>query len=264
MYLLEHVGMSLFNVLLLWTASWVGGAMLSNRLGAWAEKFGQRPVLVLCTLFKSMNMIALFCCPRDPQAAFWMLMPVFMFDAFLNAGVLIATNGFLLKNSPAENRTMFIAAGTAFAGMAGGATSVLAGALLASSDAWSWEWHGFRMVNFHVMFAVSIVLRVTAIAVAVRIHEPSSAGARRLAKQVLEELAAAAWFVPRRVVMLGSGRWAASDAIEPLAGDAPVIEAVEGEAFGSMTTAAPVVRSLSVPVSAGKSAEPPVRDRKAA
>ena len=52
MYLLEHVGMDLFHVLLLWTISWVGGALLSNQLGQWAERFGQRPVLVLCTAFK--------------------------------------------------------------------------------------------------------------------------------------------------------------------------------------------------------------------
>ncbi len=235
MYLLEHVGMSLFDVLLLWTVSWVGGAALSNRLGAWAEKFGQRPVLVLCTVFKSINMIALLCCPRDPQAAFWLLMPVFMVDAFLNAGVLIATNGFLLKNSPAENRTMFIAAGTAFAGMAGGATSVLAGALLAASDAWSWEWHGFQVVNFHVMFAISIVLRLAAIAIAVRIHEPSSAGARHVAKEVVAELAAAAWFGPRLVAMLGYGHQAASEAfaseaIQPIASELPQSETHDRQA----------------------------------
>lgn len=191
MYLLEHVGMRLFDVLLLWTISWVGGALLSNRLGLWAECFGQRPMLILCTMFKSLNMFALLFCPRDPQLAFWLLVPVFMIDALLNAGVLIATNGFLLKNSPAENRTMFIAAGTAFAGMAGGATSVLAGALLAASDGWSCDWLGLHWVNFHVLFAVSISLRLAAIALARRIHEPASTATREAARHIALELASA-------------------------------------------------------------------------
>jgi MFS family permease len=185
MYLLQHVGMDLFHVLLLWTVAWVGGALLSNRLGSWAERFGQRPVLVLCTAFKSANMIALLCCPTNPQIAFWLLLPVFMVDAFLNAGILIATNGFLLKNSPSENRTMFIAAGTAFAGMAGGATSILAGALLAASDGWSLAWQGLHLVNFHVLFAVSIALRLAGIGVALGIREPSSTGARHVAKELV-------------------------------------------------------------------------------
>lgn len=69
MYLLEHVGMDLFHVLMLWTL-WVGGALLSNHLGQLAERFGQRPVLILCTAFKSINMIGLLLCPADPTIAF--------------------------------------------------------------------------------------------------------------------------------------------------------------------------------------------------
>ena len=41
MYLLEHVGMDLFHVLLLWTISWVGGAVLSQ--SAWAMGRTLRP-----------------------------------------------------------------------------------------------------------------------------------------------------------------------------------------------------------------------------
>ena len=73
-------------------------------------------------------MIGLLVCPADPTIAFWLLAPIFMIDAFLNAGITIANNGFMIKNSPRENRTMFIAAGTGFAGMVGGVASIAAGA----------------------------------------------------------------------------------------------------------------------------------------
>ncbi len=155
MYLLEHVGMDLFRVLLLWTVSWVGGALLSNQLGQYADRFGQRPVLILCTAFKSINMIGLLLCPANPTIAFFVLAPIFMIDAFLNAGITIATNGFMIKNSPRESRTMFIAAGTGFAGIVGGAASILAGLLIAASSDWSWTLGGTMYVNFHVLFAVS-------------------------------------------------------------------------------------------------------------
>lgn len=185
MYLLEHVGMDLFRVLMLWTLSWVGGALLSNHLGQLAERFGQRPVLILCTAFKSINMIGLLLCPADPTIAFWVLAPIFMIDAFLNAGIAIANNGFMIKNSPRESRTMFIAAGTGFAGVVGGVASIVAGAVIAQSMDWNWTFRGTSYVNFHVLFAASMVLRLVSAALATFIREPSSATATAVATEVL-------------------------------------------------------------------------------
>ncbi|MGH7128311.1 MAG: MFS transporter, partial [Planctomycetaceae bacterium] len=183
-YLLEHVHMDVYHLLLLWTFSWAGGAMFSGRLGQLAERFGNRPVLVLCTAFKSTNVIALLLVPRDPTIAFWILIPVFMIDALLNAGIAIANNGFMIKNSPAENRTMFIAAGTAAAGMAGGVTSVVAGAALWAASDWSVTWGGTLVSNFHVIFAISLVLRLAAAVLARRVREPAAHDAVQIVVQL--------------------------------------------------------------------------------
>ena len=127
LYLLEEVNMDLFRVLLLWTISWVGGAMFSRTLGYWADRYGTRPVLVICVASKSANMLALLLTPHNPDIAFWVLAPFFMLDAAQNAGILIANNGFMIKHSPTENRTMYIAATQALAGIVGGVTSIAAG-----------------------------------------------------------------------------------------------------------------------------------------
>ena len=113
MYLLEHVGMTIDRVLLLWALSWVGGAMLSRRFGHIAENYGHRPLLILCTMLKALNMGAMLVTPRDPDLAFWLLVPILAMDAQLNAGINIANQGYMLKYSPRENRTTFLAAGTA-------------------------------------------------------------------------------------------------------------------------------------------------------
>lgn len=176
-YLLDVVGMDLFQVLALWAWSWVGGATCSRLLGRLAEECGNRPVLVLCTICKPLNMAALLLAPPEPVAAFWILTPVFMFDAALNAGFAIATNGFLLKYSPTENRTMYIAAGTAVAGLVGGITSVAAGGSLMAMGSWSVSALGGVWVGYHVLFAISFVLRVLAVRNARRIHEPGSRSA---------------------------------------------------------------------------------------
>ncbi len=159
-YLLQKGGMGADRLLLLWAASWVGGAVLSQRLGRLVETYGNRPVMNLCTTFKSANIVALLFMPADPTLAFWLLVPVFMFDALLNAGMAIAQNGFLLKNSPAGNRTMFVAAGTALAGIVGGITSIVTGAAIAMSDGWTMQVGSDVWGPYEVAFAVSIALRI--------------------------------------------------------------------------------------------------------
>jgi MFS family permease len=180
LYLLEVVNMDLFRVIMLWGVFWIGGAVLSPRLGQWIDRFGQRPVLILCVAFKSSNMLALLFCPRDPMAAFWMLAPVFALDAFLNAGIAIANNGFLIKNSPREDRTMFVAAGTAYAGLVGGVTSIAAGGALALTHGMTIQWRGVVLNNYQILFVASILLRIAAVVLAVKVLEPSSTGTREV------------------------------------------------------------------------------------
>lgn len=185
LYLLEEVGMSLNQVLLLWTCSWVGGAMFSHTLGRWSDRYGARPVLVLCVAFKSLNMIALLLIPPEPTLAFWTLAPIFMIDQVLNAGILIANNGFMLKHSPAQNRTMYIAASTALAGMVGGVTSIGAGWLMCGMAGQRWELFGHPWGHFHVMFASSILLRWIATIWVQQIREPNAIPVKHVMGEIL-------------------------------------------------------------------------------
>ena len=164
--------MSLFQVLLLWTCSWIGGAISSRWLGHAAEHYGNRPVLILCVALKSLLMASLLVCPRSPTLALCLLAPVFMFDMALNTGIVIANNGYLLKHSPVANRTMFIAAGTAVAGLVGGVTSIACGAWLRYLGDWSLPFVVRPVNGFHILFAVSIALRFVAMLLVTRIQEP--------------------------------------------------------------------------------------------
>lgn len=185
LYLLAHIGMSLFQVLMLWACSWVGGALFAVRLGRLVDELGNRPVIVAATAFKSTNMIALLFLPADPAFAFWILIPVFMFDAVLNAAIAIASNGFLLKNSPAENRSMYIAAGTAIAGLVGGITSIVAGGMLSLIGERPVVMAGFTLNGFQTLFAASLVLRWVSVFFAARVHEPAGESAVQTVVQLV-------------------------------------------------------------------------------
>ncbi|MBS0204649.1 MAG: MFS transporter [Planctomycetes bacterium] len=186
LYLMEVVGMDLFRVLLLWTISWVGGAMFSRTLGRWADHYGSRPVLVVCVASKSANMLALLFVPHNPVLAFWILAPIFMLDAAQNAGILIANNGFMIKHSPSENRTMYIAATQAVAGIVGGVTSIAAGWVMTQLAGRMLQIGSWTMGHFQMMFAASILLRWLALILVQTVREPKSHRTMTLVLDVLE------------------------------------------------------------------------------
>lgn len=174
LYLLQYVGMSLFQVLILWTFSWLGGALSSKWLGHLAEHYGNRPVLILCTAVKPINMATLLMTPQNPTFGLLWLAPLFMIDMALNTGIAIANNGFLMKHSPAANRTMFIAAGTAVAGLVGFVTSVIAGAWLSWMGDWSVMLGDWKFTAFHVLFTISLCLRFVSAGLVNMIKEPET------------------------------------------------------------------------------------------
>src|SRR5690606_22546061 len=96
-----------------------------------------------------------------------------------------AQNSFLMKQSPKVNRTMFIAAGTAYAGFTGGLASIVAGLPIRFSKGWYREFLGTQVINYHVLFAVSTVLRLTAAVLALRVRETASLGTRHVLAEVV-------------------------------------------------------------------------------
>jgi MFS family permease len=187
LYLLQHIGMSLFQVLMLWSVSAIGGALTAASLGRFAERHGNKPLLTYCTLFKPLNMIVLLLAPRDPNMAFLFLAPAFMVDHALNIGIQIGQEGFLLKQSPSRNRAMFIASGMALAGLVGCVTSVGCGAVLSSLQGWTTDIAGFSMNGFHVLFWASGVMRFATVRLVSRIEEPTAADHRILAIQIIRQ-----------------------------------------------------------------------------
>ncbi|MGE0374768.1 MAG: MFS transporter, partial [Planctomycetaceae bacterium] len=215
LFLLDAVGLSIGQVLLLWTFSWLGGAVCSRWLGRLAEDYGNRPVLIACVWLKSTNMIGLLLTPRDPETAFLLLIPVFMFDAALNAGIVIATNGFLLKNSPAANRTMYIAAGTALAGLIGGVTSVIAGGVLAVLRSGVVSGYSDPAAGYHLLFAASLAMRLVSAVIVFRVREPAT----NLRLPTMSSLVGA---TPSRILRFPVGlyrNWNENEAAEALPAD---------------------------------------------
>jgi MFS family permease len=175
LYMLEYVGWSVAEINLLFGFHALGGTLFAARIGRWVDRVGCRPVIVLFTLLKSVVVIGIFL--MRPGYTILPLIPIFIFDNFLNTGIFVAQNNYMLKHSPRRGRPMYVAAVMATSGLVGGLAAMLSGRVLESVAHLGKEpavWLGLTWTHFHVVFAISIVFRWFAILVAWRIREPKA------------------------------------------------------------------------------------------
>ncbi len=171
-YLLKIIGMPRWQLCVLGSSMALGNAVVARSWGRIADKFGHRPVILLCVLFKSVVCITFLLV--TPRTAFPVLLVVLFFDSMLNCGRQIASNGYMLNMAPKKNRSMFVAAITALSGIAGGLAAILAGVFLTHTQSFSLTWLGRDWTHYHLLFLISAICRLLCIPLAAQIQEPRS------------------------------------------------------------------------------------------
>jgi MFS family permease len=169
-YALKGLGLPVATTTLIWCASGVGIALVSSTWGKMADRHGHRPILTICIGMKSIVVLVFLLV--TPTTALWLLPVTFFVDSFWNAGTMVASNGYMLKIAPQENRSMFIAAITGFAGICGGLGAMLGGLFLDLTSSFAWERFGRVWTHYHLLFLLSIGLRLGCIVLAYRVKEP--------------------------------------------------------------------------------------------
>lgn len=175
-YVLDVLALGLWRAMLIWCAAGAGNAVAAAFWGRIADRFGTRPVIVITTVGKPL--IAVVFLLVTPQVATVVLTVSFFFDAMLNAGLTVAANGYMFRHSPPENRSAFTAAITGLAGICGGLGAMAGGWFLHAFEGWSLQAFSRTWTNYHLLFAVGVLLRVGCIPLARQIREPRSARSR--------------------------------------------------------------------------------------
>lgn len=183
-YTLEVLRVPLWATALLWCLPGLGAAIVAPAWGRLADRYGHRPILRVCVAFKPGIVIAFLLV--TPETAFWVLVPALFFDSMLNAGLELASNGYMLKLAPRRNRSMFIAAMSSLSGLCGGLGAIAGGMILSATadtplSLFSREWN-----HYQLLFFLSLLLRLPCIPLAGRIREPSSARSRVVLSAILD------------------------------------------------------------------------------
>ncbi len=185
LYVLKVLNLSPWKTSLIWCAQGLGMALASGMWGRLTDRYGHRPVLIVCVALKPAIVVVFML--LTPTNVIWLLPLAFLPDGMLNAGYGLASNGYMLAISPRRNRSMFIAAITGLAGVCGGLAAMLTGALLARTAAWGGVVFGRAWNHYHVAFALSLAMRLACLGLARAVREPKAVRSRQLLVAMLDE-----------------------------------------------------------------------------
>lgn len=185
LYVLKVLNLTPWKTSLIWCSQGLGMALASGMWGRLADRYGHRPVLIVCVALKPMIVVVFML--LTPANVIWLLPLAFLPDGMLNAGYGLASNGYMLAISPRRNRSMFIAAITGLAGMCGGLSAMMAGALLAHTVSWGGIVFGRAWNHYHLAFALSLAMRLACLGLARAIREPKAVRSRQLLAAMLDE-----------------------------------------------------------------------------
>ena len=183
LYLLKEMGLSPWQLAIFWCVMGLGNAVSAKWWGRAADRHGQRPVLTTCTWFKpGIVLVYIFI---TPGSAMWVLPIAHCLDGMMNSGLIVAMNGYMMKVAPKENRSMFCAALTGLAGIAGGLAAIGAGHFLHALDGFTWQVGGRTWTNYHILFIASFWARLACAGLVHRVREARSASSVHVVSDVL-------------------------------------------------------------------------------
>jgi MFS family permease len=171
-HMLVNLKMS-FTLIAVYTAISSVAAIVFNRpWGTLIDRFGSKPVAAVCAFgIAVIPFIWLF--PRPDFL--WILGIESVYSGSLWAGFNLAAFTIPIANSPRENRTTYVAMFSVVTGLAFFLSSLAGGVIAKSLGSVHWHVGGQILINYHLLFAISAVLRLMAAFMVLTFHEPKEA-----------------------------------------------------------------------------------------
>ncbi|HPI33664.1 MAG TPA: MFS transporter, partial [candidate division Zixibacteria bacterium] len=169
-HMLTNLGMSFTLVAAYSSAAAVIGMFMNRPWGALIDRFGCKPVIAFTALgIGFIPLVWLF-----PTAGhLGILIPEVIFSAILWTGFNLAAFNIPIANSPSGRRNAYLALFSMVTGIAFFAASLLGGYLAERWSGMTWQIGGRTFVNYHLLFAISAVLRFGSGLYALTFHEPA-------------------------------------------------------------------------------------------
>jgi len=178
--------------------------LIAPSLGAYAafgwwgrarDKWGSKPVLIVATI--CIIPLPAMWCFVTPQL--WWVAPLIpLIGGMAWSGIELASINILLGFAEGGKVSSYQAISSILTGMGGVAGPLLAGSIAQALHGWSMEIGPIRLVNYHVLFLLSSVLRCFVVPLARNLEEPTA----RPARDILRLMAANTFNATRSFVLL--------------------------------------------------------------
>lgn len=185
-FMIGELKMSVLAVQLVSVPAAIGVVLTSRFWGLLCDTYGYRPVLQILTFGKAFTPLAFLLMPPRADLAIPLMAFMLFFDGILNSGCGLACQGVMVKLSPRQNRTMYIAAVNFFSiGIFAAIAPVIAGTLIDFTNTYPPAVIGsYRFNGFHLAFFISFLLRMAAVFFAARISEPGTVSLKPVLEQI--------------------------------------------------------------------------------
>jgi len=198
LYINEYLGFdhNLFvGMLVLVAVPQVSTILMGRYVGGLIDRLGTRPVLRASYAVWALTLLALALISPGPGAGAFMA-GLFLISNFAVISAANAANKLVTRLPRREDRSMYLAVSSCVGCLALGVGSLAGGEALEAFKGWSWQLGGREVVGYHVLFAISTVLRLASLTLtrwlpspaAERAHidevEEERRASRRLAKPV--------------------------------------------------------------------------------
>jgi len=198
-YQLQYLGLNYTAFQLLSAVSSLASLVSMPLWGYLADKYGNKPVLIICCgLVLAPPLLWVLAVP-DGIAGLWdydagqrlhlslTKLDIILVNTFAGvgwAGVGLTQFNLIIGAAPGDKRTVYVSAIAAVSGLAGGLAPVAGGALIEALGHLTFPAHGLIRSNYHVLFVLSAGLRIVALLLVRPIHEAGSREATYVLKQL--------------------------------------------------------------------------------
>jgi MFS family permease len=170
------LGISLFAMLAVQTGMRLGQLSVSPMLGRMTDRIGNRPVIMICLLATAQG--PLFYLFSTPQSPWWFVGAWILWIAY--AGLNVALPNLMLKLSPGQSNTPYIAAYFTVTGLCYAANTILGGWLFDRYGKSSFEFLGNTLDYNQWIFLVGWAARCLGLLALMLVIEPKKADIQRL------------------------------------------------------------------------------------
>jgi MFS family permease len=178
-YMISSLRMPALQAQLINTGVLVGQMLASPFWGHFCDVYGVRPAIQLSLTLKTFTIFGFIVVPPIPAVYHPAFAVILVLDGMMNAGLALGMQGAMLQASPRQNRAMYIATVNFLAvGLAGIVSPLVGGTLIDLAPGAVWPAGAWQFNFYHVVFALSVLVRLGAIPLAARIpsHRNISTG----------------------------------------------------------------------------------------